>query len=49
MADGVESAVDGADEVEDDREPDEKPELKNKDYMKELRRLQAGLCDLHRS
>ena len=46
MADGVESAVDGADEVEDDREPDEKPELKNKDYMKELRRLQAGLCDL---
>ena len=46
MADGVESAVDGADEVEDDREPDQKPELKNKDYMKELRRLQAGLCDL---
>jgi len=46
MADGVESAVDGADEGEDDREPDEKPELKNKDYMKELRRLQAGLCDL---
>jgi len=47
MADGVEeSAEEGADEVEDDRAPDEKPELKNKDYMKELRRLQAGLCDL---
>jgi polyphosphate kinase 2 len=47
MADGVEeSAAEGADEVEDDRAPDEKPELKNKDYMKELRRLQAGLCDL---
>jgi polyphosphate kinase 2 len=46
MADGVESAAEAADEVEDDREPDQKPELKNKDYMKELRRLQAGLCDL---
>ena len=47
MADGVEeSAEEGADEVEDDRAPDGKPELKNKDYMKELRRLQAGLCDL---
>jgi len=47
MADGVEeSAAEGADEVEDDRAPDGKPELKNKDYMKELRRLQAGLCDL---
>jgi len=46
MADGVESAAEGADDVEDDRAPDGKPELKNKDYMKELRRLQAGLCDL---
>jgi polyphosphate kinase 2 len=47
MADGVEeSTADGADEVEDDREPDQKAKLKNKDYLKELRRLQAELCDL---
>jgi len=47
MADGVEvSTAEGADEVEDDREPDEKPGLKNKEYMKELRKLQSELCDL---
>jgi len=47
MADGVElSTAEGADEVEDDREPDEKPGLTNKEYMKELRKLQSELCDL---
>ena len=46
MADGVEESAAEADEVEDDREPEEKPTLKNKAYMKELRRLQAELCDL---
>ena len=46
MADGVEESAAEGDEVEDDREPDETPKLKNKEYMKELRRLQAELCDL---
>ena len=48
MAEDVEEedAAEGADEVEDDREPDEKAKLTNKEYMKELRRLQEELCDL---
>jgi polyphosphate kinase 2 len=47
MADRVEEGTaEGTEEVEDDREPDGKPGLKNKEYMKELRKLQAELCDL---
>ena len=48
MADGVdETDVEDADlDVEEEGEPEGKPELKNKAYMKELRRLQAELCDL---
>src|SRR5262245_30262376 len=47
MADGVEeSAAEGAEDVDDDRQPDGKPKLKAKEYMKELLKLQAELCDL---